>query len=52
MEYITDKYGVIDRDKGIALARQGNLDNVVTVNLRGKTYLRAKPNLVVEDNIG
>ena len=52
VEYITDKYGVIDRDKGIALARQGNLDNVVTVNLRGKTYLRAKPNLVVDDNIG
>jgi hypothetical protein len=52
VEYITDKYGVIDKRKGIELALQGNLDNVVTVNLRGKTYLRAKPNLVVDDNIG
>ncbi len=52
VNYITDKYGVVTREQGIELTNAGELDNVIAVNTTRSSYLRAKPNIIITDNIG
>jgi len=50
--YVTDRYGVITRGEGIKLTSDNKLDNVIVVGGSYSTFLRAKPNMIIKDNIG
>lgn len=53
VRYITDNFGEVTKVQGIELAQAGKLDNVVVAKAKnGTAYLRSKPNMIIEDNIG
>lgn len=49
--YYIEGFGWLSKGEAIALAQQGQIDAVVAVSRSGNSYLRARPDTVVENNL-